>query len=213
MKEVGYQEYLMELLEQEGWEVTSSADQTGPADLMAVKGRVEWVIEIKGRQANERAYRNSFFTGLGQLVVAVGQTGSSRLSIALTAGFDDLLDKHGKSLFAGMKGKSFSVLRMDKKKNVWEETGTKRRQVGSSRPTRRYSTGKSSRPKGWGRDVAEYAGRSFQVAYGDKRYTMRVSASGICSVKGMGEFETPSAAGRAITGYPVNGYRFWSMDE
>lgn len=75
-------------------------------DVEAWRGAaLKWVIEVKGDQMNDRAVRNSFLTGLGQLAVARARHPGVRVSYGITemyremaSKYADVLDHHGFSV-------------------------------------------------------------------------------------------------------------------
>ena len=83
--------------------------------------RLVWVIEVKGDQENDRAVRNAFLTGLGQLAIARTRHPKVRVSYALT----DMYAKYVNKYSDVMADQGFSLLWVGGAKIRHEELSSK----------------------------------------------------------------------------------------
>jgi hypothetical protein len=206
---------LRQYLESKGWYVEKGGlTKTGVlADLIAGKSRKTWLIEVKDVQASTGGIYNRVLLGAAQLVASKGAS-TAKLSLA---GPPSLRKEAERFLgfISKNTGLEFTFLEVDINTTTVKEIRCK--------PTVPL-TGKIGKTNAmendcihsgypWGRDHRPHCERNYRKTYKGKSYTMRVSKNGKCSVGDVGTFDTPSAAGKAITGNPTNGYVFWKMDE
>ena len=109
MKEPIAESLLWKWLVALGYEVVKSG--APPADLLARAADHDFVIEVKGEQANDRALRSQFYTAVGQVVLARQHVNGrpTRYALALTASYEELARQFVRALAA--QGVSVLILR------------------------------------------------------------------------------------------------------
>jgi hypothetical protein len=105
VKEQIIEPYVQQFYESQGYKVSDDAD----VDFRISRwNKVHAIVEIKGDQINQSgsrkgapndaALRQSFFTGLGQLIVARGRFPSAKANLVLTPMYEEIVAKYADAL-------------------------------------------------------------------------------------------------------------------